>query len=213
MSVALPNGSIFAIASGYGSALTVTILTNAVGAVATSTAHGLANGDFIEVTSGWTRLNQRVVRVSGVTANTFILEAYDSSSTTTHPAGSGIGSVRKITGFTQLSQILGSSSSGGEQKFTTYQFVEADSEVRIPTSKAAAGLELQIADDPTQAGYGILSAANDDRLVRAIKLTLANGSILLYNAYCSVDKTPSLTVDQVMQVKGTLSLVNAPVRY
>lgn len=213
MSVTLPNGSTVAIAAAYGSALTVSAATNANPSVLTSTAHGLSNGDIIEVTSGWTRVNNRVYRVANVAANTFELEGHNASSTTTHPAGSGTGSVRKITSFTQISQILSSASSGGEQEFTEYQFLEADSKTRIPTSKAAAGIELEIADDPALAGMVILLAANDDRAQRAVKILLANSSPLYYNAYCSVDKTPSLSVNNVMAVKATLSLLNAPVRY
>lgn len=212
-SVSLPNGSIIAIASGYGSALPVTIATNASPPVLTSTAHGLANGDFVEVSSGWGRLDQKVCRVSGVTANTFNLEGIDTTLTTIYPSGSGLGSVRKVTGYTQLSQILSSTSNGGEQQFATYQFLESDTEKQIPTTKSASGLTFSVADDPTQAGYILASAANDDRLKRAVKITLAAGGILSYNAYVSINKTPSLSVNEIMAVEATLSLLAEPVRY
>lgn len=211
--VSLPNGAIVAIASGYGSALATTIVTNANPGVATSTAHGLTNGDFVEVTSGWGRLDQKVVRVSGVTANTFNLEGIDTTLTSIYPAGSGIGSVRKVTGYTQLAQILSSNSSGGEQQFTTYQFLEGDSQKQIPTTKNAAGLTFSVADDPAQAGFILASAANDDRLKRAVKISLPGGSILSYNAYVSINKTPSLSVNEIMAVQATLSLLAEPTRY
>jgi hypothetical protein len=102
MSVKLPNGTTFAIASGYGSPITVTALSNASTAVATASAHGLTEGDFVEVTSGWSRLNGKVVRVGTADTGTFELEGIDTSSTTAYPAGSGIGTVRKISGWTQI---------------------------------------------------------------------------------------------------------------
>ena len=213
MSISLPNGAIVAIASGYGSALTVTAATNASPCVMTSTAHGLVNGDFIEVSSGWGRLDQKVVRVSGVTANTFNLEGQDTTLVTIYPAGAGIGSVRKVTGYTQLSQILSSSSNGGEQQFLTYQFLEADSQKQIPTFKNAAGLTFSIADDALQPGYILAAAANDDRLKRAVKVTLPSAAILSYNAFISINKTPSLTVNELMAVQATMSLLAEPVRY
>jgi len=213
MSVSLPNGALIAMASGYGSNLTVTAITNASPAVATSTAHALANGDFVEVTSGWSRLTSKVVRVSGVTANTFELEGIDTTSTTIYPAAGGTGTVRKISGWTQLSQILSSASSGGEQQFLEYQFLESDAQKRIPTFKNAAGLTLTVADDPTLAGYQLASTANDDRLPRGVRITLPNSSKILYNAYVSLDKTPSLTVNNVMAVELTLSLLAEVVRY
>ena len=213
MSVSLPNGAVVAIAAAYGAALVTTIVTNANPAVATSTAHGLTNGDYVEVTSGWSRLTGKVMRVAAVAANTFELEGFDSTSTSVYPVGQGIGSVRKITSFTQLAQILSSSSSGGEQQFTDYQFLESDSQKRIPTFKNAAGLSFNVADDATLAGYILASTANDDRLPRAVRVSLPSGAKILYNAYISLNKTPSLTVNEVMAVEVTLSLLAEVVRY
>lgn len=214
MAVSLPNGTLFYIASGYGSALSVTSVTNANPGVATSTAHGLSNGDFVEVTSGWSKLTNRIVRVASSLTNTFAYEGIDTTSTTLFPAGSGTGSVRKISGWTQIQQVLSTQSQGGTQNFANYQFLESDTETRIPTFKAAAGLDLQVADDPTLAGYIAASTANDDRLPRAIKAVLPNGSIILYSGYISVVKTPSMNVNQPMQVQITASFLNPePVRY
>jgi hypothetical protein len=214
MSVSLPNGSIVAIASGYGVLKAMSAISNATEAVATLEAsHGVVENDYLEVTSGWSRLNSKIVRADSVATNDVTLEDINTSSTTRYPAGAGIGSVREISGWTQLAQIVGSTSEGGEQQFTTYQFLEADSEVRIPTNKSAAGINFTVADDPTLAGYVIAQAANDDRLPRAIRVTLANGSILLYNAYVSLAPIPSLTVNEIMTVQVTLSLLAEPVRY
>lgn len=213
MSISLPNGALVAIASGYGSPETVTGLTNANPAVATSVAHGLVDGDIIEVTSGWSRLTNKIVKVDQQTVDTYLMLGIDSTLTTIYPAGSGTGTTRKITGWTQLSQILSSSSSGGDQQFLDYQLLEADAQNRIPTFKNAAGLTFEIADDPTLAGYILASAANDDRLPRAVRITLPNGSVIYYNAYISLNKTPSLTVNQIMACQATLSLLAEPVRY
>lgn len=214
MAVSLPNGSIVAIASGYAASKAMSAVSNANPGEATLEAsHGVLLGDFLEVTSGWSRLNNRIVRAGAVDTNDVELEGIDTTSTTRYPAAAGVGSVREISGFTQLAQITGSSSEGGEQQFTTYQLLEADSEVRIPTTKSAAGITFTVADDPTLAGYIVAQAANEDRLPRAIKITLSNGGILLYNAYVSLSPIPSLTVNEVMTVQVTLSLLAEPTRY
>lgn len=213
MAVKLPNGTAFYLASGYGSSVTVTAITNATEAVASAT-NTFAAGDFVEITSGWSRLNGKIVRVKAATGTTFTLEGIDTSSATAYPAGSGIGSARQVSGWTQLQQVLSTSTSGGDQQFATYQFIEADQETRIPTTKAAAGLEMSIADDPSLGGYILASAANDDRDPRAVKCALSNGSVILYNAYVSLNKTPSMDANQVMSCKATLSFLNSdPVRY
>lgn len=214
MSVRLPNGTTFAIASGYGNKITITAMSNASAAVASAEDHGLVDGDFVEITSGWSRLNGKVVRVANADTDTFELEGIDTSAVTNYPAGSGIGSVRKVSGWTQIQQVLTTSTNGGDQQFATYQFIEADQETRIPTTKSAAGLDLSVADDPSLPGYIALSAANDDRDPRAVKCTLANGSLILYNAYCSLNKTPSMTANEVMACAASFSFLNAdPVRY
>ena len=103
MSVSLPNGVLLALATAYAAPQTISAISNASPGVATCTAHGYANGDILEITSGWSRLNNKLVRAASVAANTFQLEGIDTSSTSLYPAGSGIGTVRKVTTFTQIS--------------------------------------------------------------------------------------------------------------
>jgi hypothetical protein len=214
VSVSLPNGAIISIASGYGAVKTMSAVSNASAAVATLEAsHGVIVNDIIEVTSGWSRLTDKVVRVSAVSTNDVTLEGQVTTSTTIYPSGTGTGTIREISGWTQLSQILDSSSNGGEQQFLEYQFLESDAQKRIPTFKTAGGLSLSVADDPTLAGYILASTANDDRLQRAVRVVLPSGAVIYYNAYISLNKTPTLTVNQLMSVQITLSLLNEPVRY
>lgn len=214
MAVSLPNGTIFAIASGYGAVKAMSALSNANPGVATLEAsHGVTTGEIIEVTSGWSKLNSRIVRAGTVATNDVPLEGIDTTSTQRFPAGTGIGSVREITGWTQLAQILTSESSGGEQQFLDYQFMEDDDGKRIPTSKTPSGLAFSIADDPALAGYIIAAEANEDREPRALRATLPSGAIILYNAYVTLNETPSMTINQLMAVPVTLSLLARPVRY
>jgi hypothetical protein len=214
MSVSLPNGAIVSIASGYDAVKDMTALSNANPGVATlETGHGVTSGEFLEVISGWSRLTDKVVRAGTVSTDSVPLDGIDTTLTSIYPAAGGAGTVRAISGWTQLSQILTSSSSGGEQQFLEYQFLEGDSQKRIPTTKSASGLTFSIADDPSLPGYILASAANDDRQPRAVRVTLPSGAIILYNAYISLNKTPSLTVNEIMAVEVTLSLLAEPVRY
>jgi hypothetical protein len=215
MAARLPNGSIIAMASGYGDAKDMTVLTNASPGVATLEAgHDVVEGDIIEVTSGWTRLTGRIVRAGTVATNDVDLEGINTTSTVAYPAGSGVGTIREISGWTTIAQILGVTTDGGGQQFTNFQFLESDAQSRLPTVRDAAGATLQIADDPSLAGYLLLEAASDDRDPRAVRVTLPNGNLIFYNAYVSLNKTPTLTVNEVMSLTATLSFVNEnPVRY
>jgi hypothetical protein len=213
LAVQLPNGVTLALATAYGSDLTVSALTNANPAVATSTAHGLTNGDFVVVTSGWSRLDGRVLRVSGVSTNAFSLEGFDTSSTSIYPSGSGIGTVKKVTTWQQITQVLDLQTNGGDLQFTTYAFLENDYETQLPTVAAPQSLAITIADDASLAGYVAIKAAAEARALRALKLTFPSGSLALYNGYVGFNETPTMTKNQVMGVKGSFSLQNRPIRY
>jgi hypothetical protein len=213
MAYTLPNGSTVHIGSAYGSVLTVSAATNAAPCVMTSTAHGLSNGDFVVVTSGWSRITDKVYRVANVAANTFELEGTDTSDTSIYPAGSGTGTAKEVTTWTQLTQVLTVSSQGGEQQYATYQPLEGDREVRIPTIKSGGGLDLEVGDDPTLAGFQAAMAANDDRVARAVRITNANDSISLFFSYISADKVAQMNVNQVQTSRVSLSHLNEAVRY
>lgn len=212
--ISLPNGAIVSIAATYGEPKAISALSNAnPGIAALAVGHAIAEGDFMEITSGWTRLTDKIVKAGTPATDSIPLLGIDTLLTSIYPAGSGVGTVREILTWTQLSQILTSSSSGGEQQFLEYQLLEADAKKRIPTAKNAAGLSFSIAHDPLLAGFILASAANDDRLPRAIKITLPSGAVILYNAYISLNKTPSLTVNEIMASEVTLSLLAEPVQY
>lgn len=213
MAISLPNGSTVSISNGFGAAKTITATTNANPGVVSSTAHGFADGTYIVVKSGWARLNERIVRVDAPAIDSFSMEGINTSNTTIYPSGGGTGSAQAVSSWTQLAQILGSTSTGGEQQFWTGQLLEGDREIRIPTTKTAAGITFTVADDPTLPGYILAKEANDDRLPRAVMVTLSNGAKLLYYAYISLSTIPSLTVNEAMTVEVTLSLLADPTRY
>lgn len=198
MTVRLPNGSTFDLASTYGSAITVTGISNANPAVATANAHGLANGDILEVTSGWNSLNGRAVRVSGVTTNTFELEGINTLNTQKFPAGLGAGSVREVTALVRVTQVLDVANSGGEQQFFNYGLLEEQDDRQLPTTRSPFQINITVADDTSQSFVPVAEAADEDREQRALRLNLPNGSIILYNGYVSFAQTPSLTRNQAM---------------
>ncbi|WP_348995576.1 phage tail protein [Achromobacter sp. HNDS-1] len=213
MAVSLPNGVILSLATGYANSKTITAITNANPAVASSAAHGLANGALVELKSGWQRLNERIVRVADAAAGTFALEGMNTLSPIQFPAGTGGGSIREITAFTQITQVLETTTSGGEMQFATFSFMENDFESQIPTQASAQSLAITIADDPTLPGYKALQAAAELREVRALRVAFPNGSVLLYNGYVSFNETPTMNKGEVMGVQATFSLLSRPVRY
>lgn len=213
MSAVLPDGAIVSIASTYGSAKTVTAITNANPGVVTSTTHGLTDGNIIEVTSGWSKLDKRIARVDNSATDSFDLEGIDTTSTTNYPAGAGVGSVRQISAWTEIAQIINSSSSGGDQNFVDFGYLSELDNRQLPGSRSPQSISFDIADDDTLAHWAILAAADEDRLVRAIRIQLVTGAVIYHNAIITFNQNPTLTKGQVMAVKATLSLQARLTRY
>lgn len=212
MSVALPNGIILALATTFGSPLSVTVASNDDPCELTVT-NTLTNGDFVEFTSGWANANNRVFRVANRSGTTLELEGFDTSNTTRFPAGSGVGTIRKITNWQQIQQVTETSSSGGDPQFVTYSFLEQDFDSQLPSTTSAQSIALTIADDPTLLGYIAMKEAAEERALRPLRATLPQGGVILYNGYVSFDETPSMTKGQLMACKGSFALQGRPVRY
>ena len=214
MAVSLPNGATVSVGTTYATAKNMTAVSNANPAVATLEAsHGIIVGDVFRVVSGWSKLSGRVPRASVVATNDVTMEGIDTTSTTTYPAGSGVGTVQEVTGWTQITQVLEAATSGGEQQFTTYSFLEDSTERQIPTAKSAQSFTLTIADDSTLPHYAALLAADTDKLPRVIRLALPSGSKLYYQAFVTINPTPTITKNEVMGLQVTFSLIADPVRY
>ena len=212
MAYALPNGSTFEIASALAASKTATAISNANPAMVTSTAHGLVTGDYIVLTSGWGKLNNRVFRITIGTANDFTLQGVDTTSVTAFPAGQGAGSFKKVSSWVPISQITEVAFAGGEQQFLTFAFLEDTDEKQMPTSKSAISMTLTVADDPTLAYVPVVEAADADLQPRPLKLNLVTGSVFAYNAIVSISSTPTVTRDELMTRAISLSLQARPTR-
>lgn len=208
MSASFPNGTLLAVSTAFAAAKTISAVTNANPAVATSTAHGLANGAVGVFTSGWPDANDRVFRVADTDTDDFKLEGLDSSITTRFPPGEGIGLFTPVTTFVTLSQVREFSKSGGEQQFFTWQYLEDRSsrQRQRPTFKNAKSITVTLDYDPALSWYAALANADAARDAVVLRATLPNGALLYYNVYPSFDADPSLTMNENMTNMATFSL-------
>ncbi|APC18177.1 phage tail protein [Pseudomonas frederiksbergensis] len=211
--IKMPNGATLEIASAYGVAIPFTSLSNASPAVATAAAHGLAEGDIIAVSSGWTRLNDRAVKVGEIASGTFALGGINTTNVQQYPAGSGIGSAREVTSFVEISQVTELASSGGDQQFLTYGFLADDDDRQMPTTKNPTTMSITVADDPSKPYVPICEAADDDKQVRVLRMNLPGGDIILYNGYVSITSTPTMGRNNLMTRVISIALTGRPTRY
>lgn len=217
MAITLSTRTMMYIASTYGADKTFTAASNAAQCELSFAADpGLASGDVVEITSGWGRLNNRLARVdsvSGVGPYLAVLEDIDTSDTDIYPAGTGTGTVREVTAWTEITQKKSISASGGEQQFADATSIEDDVEKKIPTIRSAVSVSVEVFDDPTLAYVPVVKAAADASRVAGVKMSFPNGSVLYANAYWSIQDVPNIAKNEALTAKVDMSYASAPTRY
>lgn len=211
----VPTGTTFFIASSYAAAVTTTVVSNASEAVVTtSSAHGYTNGDIVEVSSGWGRLNNRVFRIKAAAGSSLTLEGMDTTSTTFYPTGTGIGSVRKVTAFTQITQVTNSSSSGGDPKTVAYKYIESDVEYNINDGFGATSYTLELdADSIGTAGYTAVKSLTEVQSNTCMKMVSRNGALIFQPGTVALNESVSLADGQINKVKLSVNGNNRLTRY
>lgn len=210
----VPTGSTFFIASTFAASKTTTVVTNASEAVVTVTTHGYTNGDIVEVTSGWGRLNRRNFRIKSVTTDTFVLEGADTTSTTFYPVGTGIGSVRKVTAFTQITNVMNPQSTGGDPKNVVYKFVESDVEYSINDGFTATSYTMELdADAIGSAGYTALKTLTEVQTDTSLKIVTRSGSLIFQPCTVALNEAIRMQDGQINRVNVSFNGNNRLTRY
>lgn len=214
MAKTLATRTAISIAKTYGASVSMSAITNAAEAVATlASGHSVVVGDYLEITSGWGRLNGRIVRVKTVSSNDVTLEGMNTTSTSKYPSGTGTGSIRRITAWDQLSQLKNISTSGGDQQFADATSIEDDVEVKIPTIKSARTMTLEVYDDPTLTWYATVSAADDSATPVGLMISPPNGSKIVANAYWGLQREPGIQKNEVLTSTISLNFAAPSMRY
>lgn len=173
------NGSTLAIAATFGATKNMTAITNAASAVATLEAsHGVVVNDILQVvTSGWSKLIDRVARASAVATNDVTLSGIDTQNASDYPAASGAGTVREVSTWTQVGQIHSDtvSPSGGAPTKQSYQYLDQDVATEEFVGEEPGSIQFEIDDDPALAGQILLETLSNSRESRPFVFTARNG--------------------------------------
>ncbi|MGB4064254.1 MAG: phage tail tube protein [Azonexus sp.] len=195
----LPSGTILAVASAFAAAKTVTAVSNAAEASVSCTAHGYSVGDILQLYSGWGRINRRAVRVKSATTDAFVAELIDTSNTEFFPSGSGVGTVRKVTTFTQIPKYLNPTQSGGDPKNVSVRFMDEDTDTNLNDGFNAVTESFEIdADQFGTASYNALRTLSDVQTDTILKKTLKTGAIIFTPCTVSLNENPKLSSGSIM---------------
>lgn len=193
MAVISSQGLQLSIASTFGTQFTVSAISNATEAVATlSAGHGVVVNDIIELTSGWKRLTQRVVRVKTLATNDATLELVNTSATADYPAGEGIGTGREITAWTSISQLLPDVNvSGGGFRRADITQIDDIRVKELPILAEAVTLTFSYFWDPTLSWRSTVETAARSGTVYPFRLV--KGSYRIFgNGYWGYNSEPSI---------------------
>lgn len=213
MAYYFPEGSKFYFSQTFAAAKTITALSNASPAVATSTAHGYSDNDEILLTSGWEDATDTVFKVDQLTADTFSLLGLNSTDTDFYAAGTGTGTAEKISGWTEIPQVLTIATNGGDARFTTIQPIARRNAINVPTGFNPTSITLTLGHDPSNASYATMLDISRALTKVAFKMVLSGGAVTYGYGYMSVSEAPSLNVNQANQVTAALTLLGRSISY
>jgi len=214
MAIEKSQGLQLAIASTIGTSITMSAISNATEGVATLTSGtSMTVGDIIAVTSGWTRLNNRVVRVKTVLSNDITLEGVNTSSTANYPAGEGIGSVREITAWTSITQLRPDfSAAGGGFEQDDITLITDTRRISRPGLAQAITLEFTGFRDVSLPWVATVKAASDGSVLTPFRIITASGSKVYGNAYWGYSDEPQPDANSLIY-RLNLSLVADSISY
>lgn len=213
MAYFFPEGSSQQFSQTFASDKTITALTNANPAVATSTAHGYATNDEILLTSGWEDATDSVYKVTVIDANSFSIQGLDTSNTSFFPAGTGTGSAQKLSGWTAIPQVLTINSSGGDARFTDVAPLSKRNAVKIPTGFNATSVTLSLAHDASNANYQTMLGISRTLTKVAFKQVISGGATTYGYGYMNVSEMPKLNNNQVNTVDAAITVLGRSISY
>ena len=213
MAYYFPEGSKIYFSSTFAGAKTVSGVTNADPAVATSTSHGYVDDDEVLFTSGWEDATDSVYMVDQQSADTFKLLGLNTADTTWFSAGAGTGTAQKISSWVEVPQLLGITSQGGDARFTTVEPLAKRNAINVPTGFNPTSINLTLAHDPANANYQAMQTVARSLTKIAFKLVLSGGATAYGYGYMNVNEMPSLNRNQVNSVAASISLLGRMVSY
>jgi hypothetical protein len=214
MAYAFPEGSKFQFSTTFAAAKTISAMTNANPTVCTSTAHGYADNDEILLTSGWEDATDTVWRADQLTADTFSLVGLDTTSTSFYAAGGGANSsAQRITGWTDIPQVLSIATSGGDARFTTISPLARRNAINVPTGFNPTTITLTLGHDPALAAYATMLNISRALSKVAFKMVISGGGTTYGFGYMSVSEAPSLNVNQANTVQAAITLLGRSISY
>jgi hypothetical protein len=210
------KGTITSVATALATAKNITGISNAASAVCTCVAHGYSTNDIVLVYSSWGRLNYRAFKVQNLTADTFALVDADTTNTSfyTPGVGAGAGTVQKVTTWVDLDRTMNHSSSGGEPKTVTQEFIESDVPIIINDGATPITRTFEMdADQIGTPGYNAMKTLSANQTPTVIRRSARTGAFMLIPGTVWFNEEEREADGQIVKVSGSINGQNVSTRY
>jgi hypothetical protein len=200
-----------AMQSAIAAAKTITAITEASPGVASSTAHGYSNGDYVYLSiQGMYQLDGKVVRVSSVVTDAFTLEGIDTTDYETFVSGYAY----KLTFGTTLSSMATISASGGDFDFIDTSTIHANVKTQIPGSANPLTYSFDNLWDMADTAQLAMKAASDAQAIRAFKFTFGSGGpIMAFAGYVGYAGAPTGQAQDKVTSPAVITCFGTPTYY
>lgn len=199
--------------TALAAAKTITAITKANPAVASSTAHGYTAGDIVLLKIvGMRELNYAVVRVANPTTDAFELEGIDSTTFGTFISGTA----EEVTFGASADTITEVNAAGGEADKQLIQTIHTKRGFNIPGNESPLVFTLGSLWLPSDPALKAMNAAGRARAIRAIRFGFPDGAIVLMAGYPTASLAPNgtagapVTTPASIDVRGLLQPYAAP---
>ena len=127
------------------------------------------------------------------------------------PAGAA--RVQKISGWTEIPQVLTIASQGGDPRYTTISPLARRNAINVPTGFNPTSITLTLGHDASNANYQVMLGISRALSKVAFKMALSGGAVTYGYGYMAVSELPSLNVNQANQVQASLTLLGRAMSY
>lgn len=215
MSFNFPEGTRFYFCGSdtFASAKTISAVTNADPAVASSTGHGYVDDDEVMFTSGWEDATNAIYRVNQTSTDAFEFLGLNSTNTRFFPSGTGTGTTQKVGSWVSIPQVTNIQTSGGDPRFTDVQLLASRNALKIPTGFNATTTVLTLAHDPANANWLSMVDISRQLLPVGFKMALGGGGTTYGYGYMAVNESPKMSVNKVNEVDVTFAFLGRQYSY
>ena len=207
------EGSKFYFSSTFAAAKTITVMSNANPALATSVSHGYSDNDEILLISGWEDATDSIYRIDQQSVDTFDVDGLNTTDTDWFPSGSGTGSAYKISSWVEIPQVLNVQPQGGDPRMTNIEPIAKRNSIAVPTGFNAASIQLTMGHDPANASYLLMVNISRTLAPVAFKMTISGGAVAYGYGYLGVSEVPQLAKNQPNTVQASISVLGRFISY